>query len=140
MWNCWKTGQSLNAIGRALGKDQHVIHFLLARVTAGSLHPPSTDRQLYSPGRTRRHLPRDRQWLLDAVICPTAESRLLHSRLALRPKPCLLVTYSKLQEIVTSKLMQDWAPEQISRWLKQHYSDDESLRVSHETKWARMPI
>ena len=31
LWNRWKAGQSLNAIGRALGKDQHVIHFLLAR-------------------------------------------------------------------------------------------------------------
>jgi IS30 family transposase len=31
IWNRWKAGQSLNAIGRALGKDQHVIHFLLAR-------------------------------------------------------------------------------------------------------------
>jgi len=31
MWNRWKAGQSLNAIGRALGKDQHVIHFLLTR-------------------------------------------------------------------------------------------------------------
>src|SRR5580698_1965865 len=27
----WKAGQSLNAIGRALGKDKQVIHFLLAR-------------------------------------------------------------------------------------------------------------
>src|SRR3984957_2126895 len=31
MWDRWKAGQSLNAIGRALGKDQHVIHLLLAR-------------------------------------------------------------------------------------------------------------
>jgi hypothetical protein len=31
MWNRWKAGQSLHAIGRALGKDQHVIYFLLAR-------------------------------------------------------------------------------------------------------------
>src|SRR5579864_6540270 len=31
MWNRWKAGQSLNAIGRALGKNEHVIHFLLAR-------------------------------------------------------------------------------------------------------------
>ena len=37
---------------------------------------------------------------------------------ALRPKPCLLATHSKLQEIVASKLMQDWSPEQISGWLK----------------------
>ena len=33
----WKTGQSLNAVGRALGKDKQVIHFLLAR-HGGSLH------------------------------------------------------------------------------------------------------
>ena len=28
MWNRWKAGQSLNAIGRVLGKDKQVIHFL----------------------------------------------------------------------------------------------------------------
>ena len=31
MWNRWKAGQSFNAIGRALGKDKQVIHFVLAR-------------------------------------------------------------------------------------------------------------
>jgi IS30 family transposase len=31
MWNRWKAGQSLNAIGRALGKDHVVIRLLLAR-------------------------------------------------------------------------------------------------------------
>jgi IS30 family transposase len=40
---------------------------------------------------------------------------------ALRPRPCLLATHSKLQEIVAGKLMQDWSPKQISGWLKQHY-------------------
>jgi helix-turn-helix protein len=38
MWGRWKAGQSLHAIGRALGKDQHVIHFLLAR--HGGIAPP----------------------------------------------------------------------------------------------------
>src|ERR1700719_1221839 len=38
MWNRWKAGQSLNAIGRALGKDKQVIHFLLAR--HGGIAPP----------------------------------------------------------------------------------------------------
>ena len=52
---------------------------------------------------------------------------------ALRPKPCLLATHSKLQGIVASKLIEDWSPEQISGWLKQQYPKDESLRVSHET-------
>ena len=30
LWNRWKAGQSLHEIGRALGKDHVVIHFLLA--------------------------------------------------------------------------------------------------------------
>ena len=38
MWNRWKAGQSLNAIGRVLGKDKQVIHFLLAR--RGGIAPP----------------------------------------------------------------------------------------------------
>jgi transposase, IS30 family len=31
LWSRWKAGQSLHEIGRALGKDHVVIHFLLAR-------------------------------------------------------------------------------------------------------------
>ena len=42
----------------------------------------------------------------------------------LRPKPCLLATHNNLQEIVASKLMQDWSPQQLSGWLKQHDPDD----------------
>ena len=38
---------------------------------------------------------------------------------ALRPKTCLLVTHTKLRELVASKLILDWSPEQISGWLKQ---------------------
>src|ERR1700756_4807002 len=38
MWSRWKAGQSLNAIGRAFGKDKQVIHFLLAR--HGGIAPP----------------------------------------------------------------------------------------------------
>jgi len=59
---------------------------------------------------------------------------------ALRPKVCLLATHRKLQEIVASKLMQDWSPQQISGWLKQHHPDDESLRVSHETIYRSLFI
>ena len=39
----------------------------------------------------------------------------------------------KLRNIVASKLIPDWSPEQISGWLKSQYPDDESLRVSHDT-------
>src|SRR4029077_9071808 len=42
MWSRWKAGQSLNAIGRVLGKDKQVIHFLLAR--HGGIAPPIRHR------------------------------------------------------------------------------------------------
>ncbi len=46
----------------------------------------------------------------------------------------------KLRNIVASKLMLDWSPEQISGWLKTQYSDDESKRVSHETIYRSLFI
>src|SRR5260370_40087515 len=52
---------------------------------------------------------------------------------ALRPKQCLLALHPRLREIVASKLILDWSPEQISRWLKPEYPDDGSMHVSHET-------
>jgi len=49
---------------------------------------------------------------------------------ALRPKSCLLAENRKLRDIVASRLILDWSPEQISGWLKNQYPNDESLRVS----------
>jgi IS30 family transposase len=37
---------------------------------------------------------------------------------ALRPKRCLLSINLKLRDIVASKLILDWSPQQISGWLK----------------------
>ena len=59
---------------------------------------------------------------------------------ALRPKPCLLAIHEKLQDIVASKLMLDWSPEQVSGWLKTQYPHDESVRVSHETIYRSLFI
>jgi hypothetical protein len=54
MWNRWKAGQSLHAIGRALGKDHVVIRFLLVR--HGGIAPPARRRsqRVLLPGSTRR--------------------------------------------------------------------------------------
>jgi IS30 family transposase len=38
-------------------------------------------------------------------------------KLAMRPKACLLARHRKLRQIVASKLILDWSPEQISGWL-----------------------
>jgi IS30 family transposase len=52
---------------------------------------------------------------------------------ARRPKLCRLAVHEQLCEIVVSKLILDWSPEQISGWLKSQYPKDENLRVSPET-------
>jgi len=163
MWNRWKAGQPLHAIGRALGKDHVVIQLLLAR--HGGIAPAARRR-------SRRVLTLAEREDISRGIASGCSMRVIAQRLsrarstvsrevarhggraqyranqgdqrawesALRPKPCLLVTHSKLQEIVASKLMQDWSPQQISGWLKQHYPDDESLRVSHETIYRSLFI
>jgi IS30 family transposase len=59
---------------------------------------------------------------------------------ALRPKRCLLALNRKLRDIVASKLILDWSPEQISAWLKTQYPDDASMRVSHETIYRSLFI
>jgi IS30 family transposase len=59
---------------------------------------------------------------------------------ALRPKRCLLARNRKLRDIVASKLMLDWSPEQISGWLKTRYPNNERMRVSHETIYRSLFI
>jgi IS30 family transposase len=163
LWNRWKAGQSLHAIGRALGKDHVVIRFLLAR--HGGIAPPSRRRSPVALTLAERED-------ISRGIASGCSMRVIAQRLsrasstvsrevarhggraqyraneadqqawesALRPKPCLLATHSKLQEMVASKLIQDWSPQQISGWLKQHYPDDESMRVSHETVYRSLFI
>ena len=52
---------------------------------------------------------------------------------ARRPKPCLLSQKRPLQRIVAAKLQQDWSPQQIAGWLRDHYPGDPEMWVSHET-------
>ena len=59
---------------------------------------------------------------------------------ALRPKRCLLAGNRKLRNIVASRLILDWSPEQISGWLKIEYPDDQSMHVSHETIYRSLFI
>jgi IS30 family transposase len=163
LWSRWKAGQSLHEIGRALGKDHVVIQFLLAR--HGGIAPAARRRSRrvltlaeredisrgIASGSSMRVIAQRVSRACSTVSrevarhggraqyrANEADQRAWDS--ALRPKPCLLATHSKLQEIVASKLMQDWSPQQISGWLKQHYPDDESLRVSHETIYRSLFI
>jgi IS30 family transposase len=52
---------------------------------------------------------------------------------ARRPKRCVLLQNQQLQRIVAVKLQQDWSPQQIAGWLRDHYPGQPEMWVSHET-------
>src|SRR6202166_2234172 len=163
LWRRWKTGQSLHEIGRAFGKSHVVIHFLLAR--HGGIAPAARRRSLrtltlaeredisrgIAGGSSLRQIAKGLQQAVSAVSrevarhggrpqyrANDADQQAWES--AWRPKTCLLARHGPLRELVASKLILDWSPEQISGWLKNQYPDDESLRVSHETMYRSLFI
>src|ERR1700693_1022054 len=163
LWKRWKAGESLHAIGRALGKEHHVIHFLLAR--RGGIAPPVrrrglraltlAEREEISRGIACSSSIRGIAKGLKRAVSTVSREVARHGgrplyraneadhqawESALRPKVCLLAIHVKLQRIVASKLILDWSPEQISGWLKIQYPDDESMRVSHETIYSSLFI
>jgi len=155
VWRRWKAGQTLHEIGRAFGKEHSSIRCLVSR--HGGIVPAVRRRALLAltlrereeisrglaSGSSIREIAKclDRTvstvspggrtaWWPSCVSSQSSGRRSLES--ALRPKRCLLSIHVKLRNIVASKLILDWSPEQISGWLKIQYPDDESMRVSHE--------
>jgi len=113
VWSRWKAGQSLHEIGRAFGKEHSCIRSVL--LPRGGIRPAA-----------RRRSP------LALTLAEREDiSRGIASDSSIR---------RKLRDIVESKLILDWSPEQISGWLKTQYPDDPSMRVSHETIYRSLFI
>jgi IS30 family transposase len=163
IWSRWKSGQSLHEIGRAFGKPHTSVRCLL--LPRGGIPPAArrrsrraltlAEREDISRGiasgssirEIARHLDRaastvsrevTRHGGRPAYRAHEADDQAWES--ALRPKKCLLALHPRLREVVASKLILDWSPEQISGWLKTQYPDDESMRVSHETVYRSLFI
>ena len=163
IWSRWKSGQSLHEIGRAFDKPHTSIrHLLLPR---GGIPPRGRRRSRLSltlseredisrgicSGSPLREIARrlnraastvsrevSRHGGRPAYRAHVADDRAWDS--ALRPKKCLLAVNHELGNIVASKLILDWSPEQISGWLKAQYPDDEGMHVSHETIYRSLFI
>ena len=163
VWKRWKAGQSLHAIGRVFGKPHTSIrHLLLPR---GGIAPAARrrsrlaltrfDREDISRGIASGSSIREIARHLDRAASTVGREVTRHGgRLAyraheaddqawesaLRPKRCLLALHRRLREVVASKLVLKWSPEQISGWLKTEYPEDERMRVSHETIYRSLFI
>jgi len=163
VWRRWKAGQTLHEIGRAFGKEHSSIRCLVSR--HGGIVPAVRRRALLaltlrereeiSRGLASGSSIREIAKCLDRTVSTVSREVERHGgrpayrasqadgeawESALRPKRCLLSIHVKLRNIVASKLILDWSPEQISGWLKIQYPDDESMRVSHETIYRSLFI
>ena len=156
LWRRWRRGESLNAIGRALGRIAKVVRYEVART--GGISPPArqrarralslTEREAISRGLARgaslRQISRQlrrapstvsrevrrhggRRRYRAAAADATAWAR------GRRPKRCRLATYPALRDAVATKLAHAWSPQQIAGWLRRAYPDDPRMHVSHET-------
>ena len=163
IWSRWKTGQSLHEIGRAFDKPHTSIrHLLLPR---GGIAPPVrrrsrlsltlAEREDISRGISSGSPLREIARRLNRAASTVSREVIRHGGRpayrahvaddhawdsGLRPKKCLLAINHKLGDIVASKLILDWSPEQISGWLKAQYPDDEGMHVSHETIYRSLFI
>ena len=156
LWDRWKRGELLKAIGRAFGKPSSSIYFLVA--PHGGIRPADrrrsrlalrlAEREVISRGITAHRSARSIAKLLGRS--PSTVSREIsrnggYSRYratladdnawarSLRPKRCKLANHRRLRRAVAGKLRLDWSPEQIAGWLKRKHPDDEHSQVSHET-------
>ena len=163
VWNRWKAGQTLHEIGRDYDKPYTSIRAVL--LPRGGIPPivrrrsrlalTLAEREDISRGIASGSSIREVASRFERAASTVSREIARHGgraayraheadqqawRAALRPKRCLLAVNRRLRDIVGSKLMRDWSPEQISGWLKLQYPDDESLRVSHETIYRSLFI
>ena len=156
MWERWRRGESLKAIGRELEKEGSCIYYQLARY--GGIRPQPRSRSRWalslsereeisrgialgqsmrliargldrSPSTVSREIQRHGGY--DDYRASVADEEAWNR--ARRPKRCRLARDPRLRRAVARKLRRNWSPEQIAGWLKRAYPEDESYHVSHET-------
>ena len=163
IWSRWKAGQTLHEIGRAYGKCHNTIRAVL--LPRGGIPPLArrrsrlaltfSEREDISRGLASGSSIRGIAGGLHRAASTVGREIARHGgrpayrayaadqqawNAALRPKRCLLAVNRELRDVVASKLMLDWSPEQIAGWLKTQYPHDEGMRVSHETIYRSLFI
>ena len=162
VWDRWERGEPSDGIARALNRGSNV-YYLLSRY--GGIRPRTRRRSAraltaaereeisrgIASGRSLRsiagELNRSPSTLSREVRRNGGRARYRASeadqrawKKARRPKRCRLVCRPQLRQLVEEKLRENWAPQQITGWLKRTYPGDEFYRVSHETIYRSLFI
>lgn len=163
LWTHWRRGDSIVDIARGLSRDPATVRWVLK--TRGGISPLERrrsertlslgERETLSRGlvqglslrRIARELGRSASTISREVQrhggpehyrAEHADDRAWKN--ALRPKVCVLAKRRRLRWAVAGKLKRNWSPEQIARWLKLAYPDDEAMQVSHETIYRSLYV
>ena len=163
VWQRWRQGEGLNAIGRALGKTSSSIWGHI-RPSGGIMPPPRRRSRLALSLVEREEISRKlvagqslRAMARALGRAPSTISRELGRnggarryraasadkrawRKALRPKLCKLAMHGRLRQAVASKLALHWSPQQIAGWLKWTNPGDEAAQVSHEAIYRSLYV
>lgn len=163
VWRWWSQGWSLSEIARAMGKVPGSIHGVIS--ANGGVVPPTRHRSTSTLSASEREeisrgLARNESFRTIAARLsrrPSTVSREVNRNggpkayraeraderaweRARRPKSCLLRDNEALREVVSTKLGEDWSPQQISGWLARCYERADGMYVSHETIYRSLFI
>ena len=163
LWQRWKRGESFGDIARALDRVPATIYCTIRR--QGGIAPPERRRSRLAltlpereeisrgiaAGRSARRiaacLGRSPSTVTREIYrhggrscyrAAEADERAWQD--ARRPQVCKLARDRVLSQLVATKLVQDWSPEQIAGWLKVEFPADQTMRVSHETIYLTLFI
>lgn len=163
LWERWRKGEGLSAIGREFGKPSSCI-FTHIRPTGGITPVPRLRSRFALTLAEREEISRGlvvglsiRSIARTLARAASTISREINRnggnrgyraaradkrawKQALRPKPCKLAQNRRLRQAVIVKLQRHWSPEQIAGWLKREHPNSEAMRVSHETIYRSLYI
>ena len=163
LWERWKRGEGLKAIGRVIGKPSSCVFSHLS--PSGGIRPlPRRRSRLALTLGEREEISRglvagrSLRCIARALVRPasTVSREIARNggpqryraaiadkrawKRALRPKLCKLARNARLRQAVAVKLARNWSPEQIAGWLKRMRPGDEAAQVSHETIYRSLYV
>jgi IS30 family transposase len=163
LWERWKRGEGLHAIGQVLGRGHTSIAAHIR--PSGGIRPPLRRRSRLALTMAEREeisrgIVEGRSVRAIAKVLGRAASTISREigrnggsrryraeasdqrawKQALRPKLCKLAMHGQLRQAVVTKLEKNWSPEQIAGWLKRSYPTNEARRVSHETIYRSLYV
>jgi len=155
IWEGWRDGESFRQVGDRVGQPAHAVqYFLRGHGGIKPNVPRRNNRHLTHPEREeisrgvaaglslrrisaalgRSHSSISRELARNggrAAYRSTAAEQAAHVRMK-RPKLTRLKQRPALLQVVKTKLILGWSPEQIAAWLKLAYPEDSVMRLSHE--------